>query len=183
MRGLQRCRVDLRKAIVTVGDSKTEAGEGRLIPLNADVLAALEAYSKWYAGKFGKPRHEWYVFPFGKRQPTDPTRPATTFKTVWAAVKEDAGITGRWHDNRHPFIADLAESGEAGDETIRDLAGHVSQQMLKHCSHIRMQAQRRAVETLVAAKPATTEGNARRKFRLRVLKNPLKGGELSKNRP
>jgi integrase len=72
-------------------------------------------------------------------------------------VKEDAGITGRWHDNRHTFITDLAESGEAGDETIRDLAGHVSQQMLKHYSHIRMEAKRRAVETLVAAKPAMPE--------------------------
>ena len=89
-------------------------------------------------------------------------RPVPTFKTVWAAVKEDAGITGRWHDSRHTFITDLAESGEAGDETIRDLAGHVSQQMLKHYSHIRMQAKRRAVETLVAAKPATTDGTTGR---------------------
>jgi len=44
MRGLQWGRVDLRKAIVTVGDSKTEAGQGRTIPLNGDVLAALEEY-------------------------------------------------------------------------------------------------------------------------------------------
>jgi len=88
--------------------------------------------------------------------------PATTFKTVWAAVKDRAGITGRWHDNRHTFITDLAESGEAGDETIRDLAGHVSQRMLKHYSHIRMQAKRRAVDTLVTARPATTDGAGER---------------------
>jgi hypothetical protein len=44
----------------------------------------------------------------------------------------------------------LAESGEAADETIRDIAGHVSKQMLKHYSHIRMEAKRRAVEALVA---------------------------------
>jgi hypothetical protein len=54
---------------------------------------------------------------------------------VWAGVKKDAGVTGRWHDNRHTFITDLAESGEASDETIRDIAGHVSKQMLKHYSH------------------------------------------------
>ena len=76
------------------------------------------------------------MFPFGKPQPTDPTRAATTFKTVWARVKTDAGVAGRWHDNRHTFITDLAESGEASDETIRDIAGHVSKQMLKHYSHI-----------------------------------------------
>jgi hypothetical protein len=51
--------------------------------------------------KFGETRPEWYVFPFGKPQPTDPTRPATSFKTVWGAIKKEAGVTGRWHDNRH----------------------------------------------------------------------------------
>ena len=43
-------------------------------------------------------------------------------------------MQGRWHDNRHTFITELAESGEASDETIRDIAGHVSKQMLKHYS-------------------------------------------------
>jgi integrase len=99
----------------------------------------------------------WYVFPFGKPQPTDPTRPAVTFKTAWAKVKKNAGVEGRWHDNRHTFITDLAESGEASDETIQDLAGHVSKQMLRHYSHIRMEAKRRAVDSLV-------RGTARKKM-------------------
>ena len=76
-----------------------------------------------------------------------------TLKTAWKKVKDDAGVTGRWHDNRHTFITDLAESGEASDETIRDMAGHVSKQMLKHYSHIRMEAKRRAVQALVAKTP------------------------------
>ena len=117
------------------------------------------AHSKWYLKEFGETRPEWYVFPFGKPQPTDPTRPATSFKTVWAAIKKDAGVTGRWHDNRHTFITDLAESGEASDETIRDMAGHVSKQMLKHYSHIRMEAKRRAVGALVK-KPVVEAQNA-----------------------
>jgi len=52
--------------------------------------------------------------------------PAASFKTAWAKVKEQAGIAGCWHDGRHTFITDLAESGEVSDETIRDMAGHVS---------------------------------------------------------
>jgi integrase len=130
IRGLQWARVDLLRAIVTVGEAKTEAGEGRTLPLNADVLAALVAHCKWYLEKFGETRPEWFVFPAGKPQPTDPTKPPTSFKTVWGVVKKKAAVTGRWHDNRHTFITDLAESGEASDETIRDLAGHVSKQML-----------------------------------------------------
>jgi hypothetical protein len=72
-------------------------------------------------------------------KPNDPTRPIVTLKTSWHNVRTKAGVTGRWHDNRHTLITDLAESG-AGDEIIRDIAGHVSPRMLKHYSHIRMTA-------------------------------------------
>jgi hypothetical protein len=57
-------------------------------------------------------------------------------------------MTGRWHDNRHTLIRDLAESG-AGDQTIMDIAGHVSKRMLRHYSHIRMKAKRTALESIV----------------------------------
>jgi integrase len=150
LKDLQWARIDLQRAIVTVGDSKTEGGEGRTIPLNTEALAALVDHAKWYLDKFGETRPEWYVFPFGKPQPTDPTRPVTTLKTVWGKVKAATGLAGRWHDNRHTFITDLAESGEAADEVIQDIAGHVSKQMLKRYSHIRMEAKRRAVATLNA---------------------------------
>ena len=148
IRGLQWDRVDLSKAIVTVGDSKTEAGEGRTIPLNSVALDAMVDYAKWYTQRFGTIQPEWYVFPFGKPRPNDPTRPMVTLKTSWSNVRKRAGVSGRWHDNRHTLITDLAESG-AGDETIRDIAGHVSKQMLKHYSHIRMEAKRKALEAIV----------------------------------
>jgi len=63
-------------------------------------------------------------------------------------VRKNAGVKGRWHDNRHTLITDLAESG-AGDQTIMDIAGHVSKHMLKHYSHIRMEAKRIALEAIV----------------------------------
>jgi len=148
IRGLQWERLDLAKAIVTVGDSKTEAGEGRTIPLNSAVLEALVEYAKWYTTHFGTIQPEWYVFPFGKPRPVDPTRPMVTLKTSWSNVRKKAGVSGRWHDNRHTLITDLAESG-AGDEMIRNIAGHVSRQMLKHYSHIRMEAKRKALEAIV----------------------------------
>lgn len=147
-RGLQWGRLDLAKAYLTVGDSKTEAGEGRTIPLNSALMGAMIEYAKWYIERFGTIQPEWYVFPFGKPRPKDPTRPMVTLKTSWNNVRTKAGVTGRWHDNRHTLITDLAESG-AGDETIRDIAGHVSKQMLRHYSHIRMEAKRRALESIL----------------------------------
>ena len=157
IRGLQWERVNLEKAYLTVGDSKTEAGEGRTIPLNSALLEAMVDHVKWYTKRFGAIQPEWYVFPFGKPRPNDPTRPMVTLKTSWSNARKKAGVQGRWHDNRHTLVTDLAESG-AGDETIRDIAGHVSKQMLKHYSHIRMEAKRRALEAIVAKpEPKKTE--------------------------
>ncbi len=107
-----------------------------------------------YEAVFGEMRPEWYLFPAGKPRPSDPTRPVTTLKTAWNTVREKAKVKGRWHDHRHTLITDLAESG-AGDQTIMDIAGHVSKNMLKHYSHIRMQAKREALESLVTQPQAS----------------------------
>jgi len=147
-------QLDFTKKYLAVGQSKTEAGEGRTIPLNSTLLEVFSEYADWYQEKFGKPRAEWYVFPFGKPSPSDPTRPVTALKTAWNNVRMKAQVKGRWHDNRHTLITDLAESG-AGDQTIMDIAGHVSKQMLKHYSHIRMEAKRRALESIVTVRLAT----------------------------
>jgi integrase len=72
----------------------------------------------------------------------------TTLKTAWQNIKTKAGIRGRWHDPRDTLVTELAESG-AGDQTIMDIAGHVSRQMLARYSHIRMEAKRKALERIV----------------------------------
>jgi integrase len=145
-------RLDLTKRIVTVGESKSDAGTGRTIPMNEDLYGAIVEYTKWYTGRFGTAQPDWYVFPFGRPLPHDPTRPQTSLKTAWRNARTKANVDGRFHDNRHTFVTDLAESG-AGDEVIRDMAGHVSKEMLKHYSHIRTQAKRRAVDALVVKPP------------------------------
>jgi integrase len=155
IRNLIWSRLDLGNRIVTVGESKTDAGTGRTIPLNDDLYGAVVEYAKWYTARFGTAQPEWYIFPFGKPRPTDPTRPQTSLKTAWRNARTRANVEGRFHDIRHTFVTDLAESG-AGDEVIRDMAGHVSKEMLKHYSHIRTQAKRRAVDALVS-KPKQSE--------------------------
>jgi integrase len=141
-------QINLDKSFLVVGHSKTEAGEGRTIPLNTALNRVLMEYIEWYKKKFKEVRPEWYVFPFGKPQPADPTRHVTSFKTSWRNVRSNAKVSGRFHDNRHTLITELSESG-AGDQTIMDIAGHVSKQMLKHYSHIRMEAKRTALESIL----------------------------------
>ena len=78
MKTLTWAQINFGKQYVTVGQSKTEAGEGRTIPLNSVLLNALSWYAEWYQLRFGELRADWYIFPFGKPRPYDPTRPVTT---------------------------------------------------------------------------------------------------------
>jgi integrase len=138
-------QIDFEKRFLTVGKSKTAAGTGRTIPLNDAVLDVMAEHSRWYIERFGETRPEWFVFPGGGRFPSNPAVAIGTLKTAWTMVRSKAGVKGGWHDNRHTLITELAESG-AGDETIMEIAGHVSRQMLSRYSHIRMQAKRDALE-------------------------------------
>jgi hypothetical protein len=64
---------------------------------------------------FGDGKPEWYVFPAGKGQPNDPTKPVTTLRTAWTKARDNANVVGRWPDNPHTLVTEPAESG-AGDE-------------------------------------------------------------------
>lgn len=152
-RGLQWARVDLEKKLFTVGSSKTQAGEGRTVPMSVELHRALTDHARWFTKKFGATNPEHYCFPYGNPQPTDPTRPVSSFKTAWRLVREDAGVTARFHDGRHTFVTELAEAG-VSDEVIRSTVGHVSNQMLRHYSHVRTEAKRTALALVEAMNEA-----------------------------
>jgi integrase len=156
IRTLQWSNLDLTTRIITVGDSKTDAGRGRTIPMNEDLFAAAIDYVKWYTGRFKSANPKWYVFPFGRPRPMDPTRPQTSLKTAWRNARARANVEGRFHDNRHSFVTDLAESG-ASDQMIQDLAGHVSSEMVQRYSHMRTEAKRKAVAALSSTSVAALE--------------------------
>jgi integrase len=171
-------QINFEKNFLAVGRSKTEAGDGRTIPLNSILLPQLEEYAEWYKAKFGAIQSEWYVFPWGKPRPSDPTRHVTTLKTSWSNVRNSAEVKGRFHDNRHTLVTELAESG-AGDQTIMDIAGHVSKQMLKHYSHIRMEAKRTALESIVkkpVGKDASIQQNRQTEGSLQKSLHGLQNG-------
>jgi hypothetical protein len=104
-------QIDLKAKFLRVKRAKTEAGEGRTIPLNAELYDALLHYRAWYEERFGKAQDEWYLFAFGRPMPFDPTRHVTSLKTAWKSIRKNANVKGRWHDNRHTLITELAETG------------------------------------------------------------------------
>ena len=113
--------------------------------MNEDLYHAVVDYTNWYTGRFGTAKEE---FRQANRFQATLRAHKPSLKTAWRNARNRANVEGRFHDARHTFVTDLAESG-AGDEVIRDMAGHVSKEMLKHYSHIRTQAKRQTVEALV----------------------------------
>ena len=92
-------RVNLKVKTLQVGQAKSDAGEGRIIPLNSELYEALVNHSEWYLERFGALQDDWYLFAFGKPMPSDPTRHVTSLKTAWKNTRKNAKVSGRWHDN------------------------------------------------------------------------------------
>jgi integrase len=150
IRFMQWRQIDLFKQILTVGKSKTAEGTGRTIPLNSEMLKVLAQHQNWYEKNVGKATGDHFVFPKGAHNRFDAKKPVTSFKTAWNRVRREAKVSARFHDLRHTLITKLAESG-AGDETIMGIAGHVSRRMLSRYAHIRTEAKRKALESIVRA--------------------------------
>ncbi len=142
---------------IIVSDSKTDAGSGRCIPLTQRACGAL---SLWLS-RFPDAGPDAFVFPFhhvglagNGRKPhlwgIDLNRPMSTYsyKTAFNTARTAAKVDCRFYDARHSFITRLAENPTISEETIRQLAGHVSPRMLARYAHIRAQARRDAIATL-----------------------------------
>ena len=93
-----------------------------------------------------EPAH--YVFPACENGDIQPQLPMKGWRSAWRTLTTQAGLKGlRFHDLRHHAITELAEMG-LSDQTIMSIAGHVSQEMLAHYSHIRLDAKRIALDGL-----------------------------------
>jgi len=159
LKGLRWKDVDLEKKTLTIRreNTKTDAS-ARVIPLNRDAGFTLsEMLTR--AERLGAADPEHYVFPSSegrwRREGSskahgviDPTRPMKSWRTAWRSLTKAAGIKGlRFHDLRHHSITELCEAG-VSEGTITSVAGHVSQDRLRHYSHPRLQAKREAVARL-----------------------------------
>jgi integrase len=176
--------IDFIDRSLTIRRSKTLAGERVIpLNANAyNAIMRLRKRAQKLFGADLQP--DWYVFPSaeGYSKP-DPTKPMSGWRSAWRSLtravtcpacgelqnpsticqkpecgtdisKLKSSIAGlRFHDLRHHAITELAES-QASDRTIMSIAGHVSQRMLAHYSHVRIEAKRKALDALaVGVKP------------------------------
>jgi integrase len=155
--GLQWQRVDFLNRTLIVGASKTDAGTGRVIPLNERALITLQTW----ATNFPDREPEDFVFPsehYGftgdawlpHTQTIDPKTPVTDIKKAWLAAKSLAGIVCRFHDLRHTACTRLLERGASLSvaAAIMGWSASTTAMMAKRYGHIGVDAQRTALEAL-----------------------------------
>jgi len=158
LRSLRWSDVDLFEGVLTIPDSKSEAGKRR-IPLNPDAILAFRLLLD-RASTLGIAGPESYVFPSCEHSHIDATRPQKTWRTSWRKLTRAAGLKGlRFHDLRHQCITELLEAG-APEAAVLSIAGHVSRKMMEHYSHIRMEAKRKALEGLTPVVAVESEAAA-----------------------
>jgi integrase len=170
--------IDFMDHSLAVRRSKTLAGERVIpLNANAhNAIMRLRERARRTFGADVQP--DWYVFPSaeGYSKP-DPTQPMSGWRSAWRSLtrlvtcpgcgelqnpsrvcckaecgvnieKIKSSIAGlRFHDLRHHAITELAES-QPSDRTVMSIAGHVSQRMLAHYSHVRIEAKRKGLDAL-----------------------------------
>jgi integrase len=157
LKGLRRKNVDLFRQVIMIERETTKTNAGmRQLPLNRDALIVMaELLQRCEALGATDPNH--YVFPSCKNGVVDPTKPMLGWRSAWRSMTKEAGLKGlRFHDLRHQAVSELLEKG-LSDQTIMQIAGHVSKEMLAHYSHMRLNAKREALKLLETPIPVPTQ--------------------------
>ena len=170
--------IDLMDRSLVIRRSKTTAGQRLIPLNVSAFNCTMRLRERTLAFFGTEPQLDWYVFPSGEGfSKPDPTRPMKGWRSAWRSLTRavtcpacstlqnpsakcsaegcDADISNikssiaglRFHDLRHHAITELAES-QTSDRTIMSIAGHVSQRMLAHYSHVRIEAKRKALDAL-----------------------------------
>ena len=159
-------QVDFLNRTLTVGDSKTAAGTGRVIPLNDRALGTLQVWATNFSGR--EPAH--YVFPSehygfigpdGKKPHAttrDPLKATKEVRTAWKSAQAAARVRCRFHDLRHTACTRLLERGIPLPvvASIMGWSAGTTAKMAKRYGHIGADAQRLAVAALDGS-PIPTE--------------------------
>jgi integrase len=151
IRTLRWKNLDLENRVLRVGESKTEAGKGRPIPLTQPAWAVLETWSSRFPDR--KPEH--FVFPACENGKVDPERPIANWRTAWRRACQKAKLAGlRFHDLRHTAVTKLLEHGApiAVVAQILGWSASTAVRMTKRYGHIRPEAQRQALEAVATAR-------------------------------
>ena len=167
---------------ICIRRSKTEKGL-RTLPLASEAMTVLSRLLE-RARLLGCCEPEHYVSPACENHKIDATKPQKTWRKAWRALRAEAAkragnlavkaatlsgadeerareramkpfLNFRFHDLRHQAITEMAENGVA-DATLKAIAGHMSNDMMEHYSHVRMAKKKKAVAFLGRCMPSVS---------------------------
>jgi integrase len=159
LRLLKWRQIDFSRRMITVGESKTDAGTGREIPMISSAHQLLTVWAAHFPMR--KPNH--YVFPaekYGasghkfqrinvKVYDTNPTEPIGSWKEAWEGAKKRAGVECRFHDLRHTSATHLLEAGVPMND-VADIMGWSTSTAIRMVrevyGHVGPLAKRRAMQ-------------------------------------
>jgi integrase len=193
VRLLQWRQVDFGRRVIKVGESKTEAGENREIPMTSAAEQTLALWADNFPNKKpnhyvfpaelygGKGKDEQFGFTAGCAYATDPTQPIGSWKEAWEAAKERAGVECRWHDARHTGCTRLLEAG-VSHPVVAEIMGWSAStaiRMIKEVyGHIGLNAKRQAIDQMEALEVVSrkrSEDEAKRIAALNLSEGHRKG--------
>jgi integrase len=167
IRTLRWRQVDFLRDSVTVGKSKTAAGTGRVVPLNARAAAALRSWAALAPDR--EPEH--YIF---LRSLETPLTPTTRWEKAWQNALDRADVRCRFHDLRHTACTRMLEAG-VPLSVVANLFGWsaaTTTTMAKRYGHISDGAQRQAVSALDG--PILVTGSAQNQAQSPPMSEALK---------
>lgn len=165
--GLRWKQIDMVNWLIRVGESKTQAGRHREVPV---MMRARTAINLW-AEQFPDRQPDHFVFPSehvgaagdnfdASIKNTKPTTQVGSLKTAWKTAKKAAGVAARWHDLRHTCVTRLLESGQTLPmiASIMGWSASTTVRMAQRYGHISTDARRAAMEAMNAPRPKLPEG-------------------------
>ncbi|MGA9738706.1 MAG: tyrosine-type recombinase/integrase [Candidatus Sulfotelmatobacter sp.] len=182
MRHLRLMDVDFAEQTIYI-QPKGAKNRGRIrrIALNSVALRAIE-YLWERAKKLGCREPEHYLIPFRKKKGAyDPERPAMSWRYALNEMFVAAEITDiSAYAFRHHALTKLVENPKISLETVRSIAGHISPLIINRYSHVRLDAQRAAVEALERIAPKPARAKTHRPAKLAIIKQYSEGPYLLK---
>jgi integrase len=155
IRKLRWQQIDLGRRTITIGKSKTDAGEGRVIPMSRFLC---ETLALW-AAQFPDRKLNHFVFPAekygqnGAVYQVDATRPIGTWKYAWRDARKRAGVSCRFHDLRHTGCTRLLDAG-VPHPVVAEIMGWSTStaiRMIKEVyGHVSLETRKRAIEQVEA---------------------------------
>ena len=163
-------QIDLQNACLTVGKSKTEHGEGRLIPLIGPALQEMKEWAAHFPHRL--PNH--YVFPAEryaynsnkdiiKIYNHNPNKPMGAWTKAWNMRRGRANVRIRFHDLRHTTVTRLLDAG-CTLEQIAPIFGWsattMAEMMLRY-QHRHLERRRQTMSALDTANRGSSTKRAR----------------------